>query len=67
MADETPQHKPSFVTDEAASAEPDKPAVAPDPGEDTADGVADSEAAAAEDFEVEDAITRAAVDGPGSQ
>ena len=65
MPEETPQDKPSFVTDEAAGAGSEKPAIAPDPGEDAAYGVADSQARAADEFDVDDAITKTAIDGPG--
>jgi len=66
QADEIEQDAPAFVTDEATGAGTEKLAVAPDQSEDAVEGVAESGAPAADTFEVEDAITRTAIDGPGA-
>jgi hypothetical protein len=60
---EAPQEKPAFVPDEVTTAGPEKPSISPD--------VADAEATdpdrrAPEQFEVDDAITKTAIDPPGA-
>lgn len=63
--DETTQGAPSFVPDEAASAGTDKPAIAADDaGADVIDGEKKREVRVPDDFAVDDAITKTAIDPP---